>query len=318
MKTLLKHLLGILTLILLGGLPACEKPQPPLPPLFEVGARQLSLEQFEREMALAYPDISGLPAKEQFLLKKQLVHQLIDRELILGEAARLDVKISPDEMDAALSEVRGSYSQDEFNQLIRQEGKTLDSWLAALKLRLITAKVSTAILADQVQVADQEAEAYYLAHKEEYRRPLEIRARQMLFKTREDALNVLGRLDDGDDFAKLAEQYSLSPDRESGGELGYFSQGTLPREFDQVLFRLPVGQVSEPVESPYGIHLFLVERRRAAGLRPFAAVKDEITAMLVRQKEEDVFRQWLEKLRATVRVKVNWNLLDPPQTDKNL
>ncbi len=316
--TLLKHLLGILTVILLGGLPACEKPQPPLPPLIEVGARQLSLEQFEREMTLAYPDISGLPAKEQFLLKKQLVHQLIDRELILGEAARLDVKISPDEMDAALSEVRGSYTQDEFNQLIRQEGKTLDSWLAALKLRLITAKVSTAILADQVQVADQEAEAYYLAHKEEYRRPVEIRARQMLFKTREDALNVLSMLDDGNDFAKLAEQYSLSPDRESGGELGYFSQGTLPREFDQVLFRLPVGQVSEPVESPYGIHLFLVERRRAAGLRPFAAVKDEITAMLVRQKEEDVFRQWLEKLRATVRVKVNWNLLDPPQTDKNL
>ncbi len=316
--TLLKHLLGILTLILLGGLPACEKPQPPLPPLIEVGARQLSLEQFEREMALAYPDISGLPAKEQFLLKKQLVHQLIDRELILGEAARLDVKISPDEMDAALSEVRGSYTQDEFNQLIRQEGKTLDSWLAALKLRLITAKVSTAILADQVQVADQEAEAYYLAHKEEYRRPVEIRARQMLFKTREDALNVLSMLDDGNDFAKLAEQYSLSPDRESGGELGYFSQGTLPREFDQVLFRLPVGQVSEPVESPYGIHLFLVERRRAAGLRPFAAVKDEITAMLVRQKEENVFRQWLEKLRATVRVKVNWTLLDPPQTDKNL
>lgn len=316
--TLLKCLLGTLTLILLGGLPACEKPQPPLPPLIEVGARQLSLEQFEREMALAYPDISGLPAKEQFLLKKQLVHQLIDRELILGEAARLDVKISPDEMDAALNEVRGSYSQDEFNQLIRQEGKTLDSWLAALKLRLITAKVSTAILADQVKVADQEAEAYYLAHKEDYRRPVEIRARQMLFKTREDALDVLSMLDDGGDFAKLAEQYSLSPDHESGGELGYFSQGTLPREFDQVLFRLPVGQVSEPVESPYGMHLFLVESRRPAGLRPFAAVKDEITAMLVRQKEEDVFRQWLEKLRSTVRVKVNWNLLDPPQTDKNL
>ncbi len=316
--TLLKHLFGIMALILLSGLAACEKPQPPLPPLVEVGARQLSLEQFEREMTLAYPDISGLPAKEQFLLKKQLVHQLIDRELILGEAARLDVKISPDEMDAALSEVRGNYSPDEFNQLIRQEGKTLDSWLAALKLRLITAKVNTAILADQVKVADQEAEAYYLAHKDDYRRPVEIRARQMLFKTREDALNVLSMLDDGDDFAKLAEQYSLSPDHKSGGELGYFSQGTLPREFDQVLFRLPVGQVSEPVKSPYGIHLFLVERRRSAGLRPFAAVKDEITAMLVRQKEEDVFRQWLEELRSTVRVKVNWNLLDPPQTDKNL
>ena len=233
---LFKRLLGVLTLILLGGLSACEKPQPPLPPLIEVGSRQLSLEQFEHEMSLAYPDISGLPAKEQFLLKKQLIHQLIDRELILGEAARLNVEISPDEMDAALSEVRGNYSQDEFNQLIRQEGKTLDSWLAALKLRLITAKVSAAILINQAEVADQETEAYYLAHKEDYRRPVEIRARQMLFKTREDALDVLNMLDDGGDFARLAEQYSLSPDHESGGELGYFSQGTLPREFDQVLF----------------------------------------------------------------------------------
>jgi len=122
---------------------------------------------------------------------------------------------------------------------------------------------------------------------------------------------VLKLLKDGGDFAALAREYSQSPDRENGGALGYFSAGQLPVEFDKVLFKLQVRQVSEPVESPYGFHLFLVERKRKAGLRPYAAVKDEIMAQLYQQKEETAFHQWLENLKKTTETNINWDLLQP-------
>ena len=297
------------------GLLSCQQQQEPqpLPPLLEVGERQLSLQQFEQELQDTYPDISGLTAAEQLQLKEQLLKQLIDRELILGEASRLNVQLTPDELDAAMVEVRGSYSKDEFTKVLEQTGNNLDGWIAALKLRLLTTKVSAAALTSQVEVSDKETEIYYKKHREEFRRPVEIRARQMLFNSHEEANRVLKLLKDGGDFATLAREYSQSPDRENGGALGYFSAGQLPIEFDEVLFKLPVRQVSDPVESPYGVHLFLVERKRKAGLRPYAAVKDEIAVKLHQQKEEVAFHLWLENLQKTTKTNINWELLQPKQ-----
>jgi len=285
--------------------------------LIEIGQRHLSLEQFEHELQLNYPDISGLSDEQQLPLKAQLIKQLIDRELILGEAARLNVQISPDELDAALAEIRGTYSPDEFNQILKKMDKTFEAWVSALKLRLLTAKVSTAILAPQIEVTDKETEQYYRANKESFRRPAEIRARQMLFPTREEALKILKRVKKGENFAALAKEYSLSPDSEKGGALGYFSKGQLPPEFDEALFNLPVRQVSDPVKSPYGYHLFIVEKRRRAGLRPYAAVKDEIIEKLYHEKEESAFHLWLEKLQETTETTVNWELLELSEADRN-
>jgi parvulin-like peptidyl-prolyl isomerase len=288
-----------------------QQEQQPLPPLLEVGQRQLTLQQFNRELKDAYPDISALTNQEQLQLKEQLLKQLIDRELILGEATRLNVQLTPDELDAAMIEVRGNYTAEEFTNVLQQTGNTPERWLAALKLRLLITKVSAAALISQVQVSDKETEDYYKNQREEFRRPVEIRARQMLFKTHDEANRILKLLKEGGDFATLAGQYSQSPDRENGGELGYFSPGQLPIEFDEVLFKLQVKQISAPVESPYGFHLFLVERKRKAGLRPYAAVKDEIAAKLYQQKEETAFHLWLENLQKTTETNINWDQLQP-------
>lgn len=282
--------------------------------MLQVGQRQLTLQQFDRELQLNYPDLAELTEADQLQLKLQLVNRLIERELILSEAERIDVRVTPDELDAFLAELRGNYSAAQYKQILDDAGVDLQDWKRGLKLRLVTMKVSTALLGKQARVDEKEAAEYYRKNREKFRRPAELRARQMLFNNVADAEAVLKKLKAGGDFASLARQYSLSPDRENGGNLGYFSQGQLPPEFDRVLFNLPVGQVSDPVESPYGIHLFLVERRRRAGLRPFAAVKAEIIAEMAQQREEEAFQQWLQALRKNTKISVNWNLL---KTDRN-
>ncbi len=294
----------------LVALNACEQPQPKAnPPVLNVGERQLTLQQFERELKMNYPDLDELPYPEQLQLKIQMVHRLIERELVYAEAERIDLRLTPDELDEAVADLRGNYSAEEYRQVLREAGQSEQSWKQALKQRLMTIKVSSAVLGSQVQVSEKEAETYYLANKDEFRRPAELRARQMLFENIEDAEAVLKLLKKGADFATLAKEHSLSPDREDGGNLGYFSRGQLPPEFDKVLFTLGAGQLSDPVESPYGVHLFLVERRRKAGLRPYAAVKDEIIAKLSQQREEEAFQKWLEKLHSETRVVVDWKLL---------
>lgn len=298
---------------LLLGTACQEQPATPVQhapsPLLQVGAREVGVEQFMRELAIRYPEFSGLPEAERLQLKTRLISQLIDRELLLGEAARLEIQVSPDDLDEALREVRGQATPEEFNRMIEAAGKTREAWTEGLKLRLIIEKITRAILAPRIEISDKMLENDYKEHREAFRRPLEVRIRQMLFKTREEAVRIYRRLEDGEDFATLARQYSLSPDREAGGDLGYFSRGELPPEFDAVIFSLPVNQVSEPVATPYGYHLFLVEGRRKAGIRPFAAVKDEIAEKLYQQQEERLFHEWLENLRERTQISVDWALL---------
>jgi parvulin-like peptidyl-prolyl isomerase len=280
--------------------------------LLVVGSRQVSVEQFKQDFEASYPQASSLPQDEHLLLVKQLVKQLIEQELILGETARMAITLTPDELDNAMNEVRGQLTQEEFSQLVTSSGKTIANWTKSLKLQLLTTKVITTISADQIQVDDEEAKSYYLSHKAEFNRPEEIRARQMLFKTLEDAQMIQKRLNAGEKFATLAREFSLSLDSEDGGSLGYFARGQLPEEFERHLFDLPLHQVSNPVKSSYGYHLFLVERRREAGQRSYTAVKDEIVAKLREEKEEQVFHQWLERLLETTEIMVNWDLLSNP------
>ena len=87
-------------------------------------------------------------------------------------------------------------------------------------------------------------------------------ARHILVKTVEEALELKGRIDGGEDFAEMAKAHSECPSGKSGGSLGEFGPGKMVKEFDAVVFGdLPVGQVSEPIKTSFGYHLIQVEQR---------------------------------------------------------
>lgn len=86
-------------------------------------------------------------------------------------------------------------------------------------------------------------------------------ARHILVETREQCEDLLSRLNKGDDFAELAQEYSLCPSGEQGGDLGEFYPGQMVPEFDKVVFSKAVGEVHGPVETQFGFHLVEVTRR---------------------------------------------------------
>jgi len=310
----------LLLLILAISLPACRQENAPVPatqqsatiaPLIKVGHRAVSLEQFNRQMQMNYPDIDNIPAQDRILLQQQMVAQLIDRELIHAEAARLDVRLSPDEFDVALAGIRGIHTSEEFELNLRESGISPELWRESFRFRLLISKLTEIVVTPRIDISETEIEDYYRKHRADFQRPEEVRVHQMLLKSREAALEIKKHLQEGADFATLARQYSLSPDREDGGLLGYFSAGALPPEFDAVIFTQPLRQVSDPVESPYGFHLLLVDRKRQAGQRPFAAVADEIRELLYHNQEEVLLQQWLQELRQNAEVIIDWEQILP-------
>ncbi len=86
-------------------------------------------------------------------------------------------------------------------------------------------------------------------------------ARHILVST-EEACNALKtEIEGGGDFARLASEHSTCPSGKQGGELGSFGPGMMVKEFDEVVFSAPVGQVQGPVKTQFGYHLVEVTSR---------------------------------------------------------
>lgn len=309
----MKLISKLFLLSLLALLCACQE-QPPAksPILFRVDGRAVSLEQFQKEFRRSLPAGRVLSGDEQMELQRAFLVQAIDRELTLAEAARLGLQVTAEEIEAALAETRRDYDAPSFQAMLKDRGLTLDALRQELADNLLMEKVIQKAALSRVKIADSEVKDYYRQHRDEFDRPAQVRARQIVVASEEKARQVLGRLRQGADFAELAKTESLSPDSEEGGDLGFFARGEMPPEFDAAVFDLPVGRLSEPVKSPYGVHIFQVEERRQARQLTEAEAAPEIRAQLRREAEEKAYQQWLQELRARAVIDINMDLLNPP------
>jgi peptidyl-prolyl cis-trans isomerase D len=137
---------------------------------------------------------------------------------------------------------------------------------------LVTGYLARAIEVDTNSVTDEDIRQYYANHPEQYWRP-EMRAVRSVTisntPTAEDttrildlAREVVDRARAGENFAELAKEHSDDPGSASnGGDLGYFPRGRMVPEFEEAAFKTPIGEVSEPVRTRFGMHIIKVVDR---------------------------------------------------------
>lgn len=131
-------------------------------------------------------------------------------------------------------------------------------------------------------------------------------ARHILVKTQVEALAVIARLKAGEDFAKVAAAVSTDTGtKDKGGDLGWFAKGAMVAPFEQAAFSLPIGQISDPVQSDYGFHVIQVLGHEN---RPLTA--DQISSL-----KQTEFTTFLKTLRANSKVDISdlWKSIVPTQ-----
>jgi foldase protein PrsA len=136
---------------------------------------------------------------------------------------------------------------------------------------------------------------------------LQIRARHILVDSRAEGEVVLKNLEEGEDFATLAEELSKDPgSAELGGDLGWFARGQMVPEFEEVAFSLEPGEYSAVVETPFGFHIILVEERDE---------DRELDAATLNQRMTEAFQTWLFDLEAAATIEKYWSVdkLPPEQ-----
>jgi len=274
-----------------------------------INNKKIYLEELQAKIGFLKPTKSVTDDKQIFDLKREILNKMIEREVILQEASRLGVEASSDEVESRVKSLLTDYSQKELDRALERENVNFKGWKLRIKEGLMIDKLIYQEINSKIVVTDKEIQEYYNQHKEEFHQPDQIRALQIVVEKEEEAYKVLEELSSGKDFKKLAQEKSISPDALEGGDLGFFSKGEMPEEFDNIVFKLKKGEISNIVITPYGFHIFKVIDKRKGGVKRLSSASEKIKKKLMMQKQNERFRIWVKGLKEKATITINEKLL---------
>ena len=145
-----------------------------------------------------------------------------------------------------------------------------------------------------IEISDADALEHFEKNKERFKKDEQRKAAHILINDGDDADATLKEIQDklaaGEAFDELAKSYSQDPgSAESGGDLGWVSPGDMVQAFDEKLFSMQAGTVSEPVKTEFGYHLIQLNEIREAEIPVFEEVKADIIQELQATQSETVF-----------------------------
>ncbi len=302
-RKVLAFILVIMFVVVGAG---CQKKEEVVATVNSAQITQGDLDQMVRLVQLTYGQQVNA---EEDALKDNVLNQLIDQEILLQEAEKNNLKTDKEE-------IKGDY-EDFRNYLTTQVYPSEDEFKAALKKYDLTEEILKDFMVKQksisklyqevtkdVTVDEDEIKAYFDAHKDQFNEPEMVRARHILVKTEEEAVDIRKELEQGGEFESLAKKYSTEPGADqSGGELGFFPRGRMVPEFEEAAFSLSVGEISQPVKTQFGYHLIKVEEKNAAKEATYADVdKETLKAMVLEQKKQEIFNEAFQDLKNNAKV----------------
>ncbi|MCM3668991.1 peptidylprolyl isomerase [Mesobacillus maritimus] len=185
-------------------------------------------------------------------MKEQYGEQTLQKlvyDKVLAEKYEVDTK----ELDNKVQEIKDQ-SGANFEMILMQNNiKDENALRKMLKSQLLIEKAAI----KEIEVTEDELKESYENYKPE------IKARHILVEDEETAKEVKQKLESGDEFEKLAKEYSKDPgSAEEGGDLGWFGSGKMVPEFEDAAYSLEVNEISEPVKSQNGFHIIQVTEKK--------------------------------------------------------
>jgi peptidyl-prolyl cis-trans isomerase SurA len=249
--------------------------------------------------------------------RSEVLDQLVNDQLILEEARRLDLPVTEEEVDQHIARTlrQAGWSEAELVENLQQLGyPSLEAYRAKTRQELLKAYAFQIRVGSRVNVTEEEVTAAF-RERHPGRRQEELHATHILFKV-PDVITV-GRLADLRDeaeairqrilageisFADAARKYSQDGGTaDDGGDLDWFTRYVLDEAFTAYAFALEPGEISEVVQTPLGLHIIQVLGEREAEIDDFA--EEEIRAFirqeLTTRAREKAYRQWMRELRET-------------------
>ena len=268
----------------------------------------------------ATEQMKGLKEDERMKVYKKneapFLDKLIDFRLQLQEARRIGMRISPDEVKEAMENIKKKYSINDqvFEESLKKEGLSLEEYKKSLSDQILVSQFLNRMIKNKIVVSEKDVNTYIAANKISIHDDEAFKLRQIFFKNPKDDADkkaveekadlVEQKLKSGEDFSKLAAEYSEDPSGKSGGDLGYVKRELLANEFIDVLSRMKAGDVSQPFWTDRGLHIIKLDEREAPKTKEELreSVKDKLSEEQFTEKYKSLITELRQKAHIEIRL----------------
>ena len=295
-----------------------------------VNGKEIKRDEVEKYYRTRISPEGQEPSQEEALsLKLNVIDELINNEILLERAKKLNLEASDGEVEDKFTELKSPYTEDEFQRQLKERGVTVEDLKNTVRRELSIQKLINREVVSKVTITDQDITDFYNANKPQFnvaepqyriaqivvtpRKEMQVRNRKNDDATNEAEAErkikmLMDRLNSGADFAQLAMDYSEDTNTAmTGGDLGYVPESSLNQSdpaLKKMVLAMKPGQVSQPIVLKDSIRILKLVTRESAGQRSISdpQVQQSIRDTLRNRKEQLLRAAYLAVARDEARV----------------
>ncbi|HVS73855.1 MAG TPA: SurA N-terminal domain-containing protein [Candidatus Acidoferrales bacterium] len=320
-----------LAALLVWGVAACKRESRPAPDVWAtVNGKEIHRDEVEKYYRTRVNPEGPEPSQEEALsLKLKVLDELINNEIRLERAKKLNLEATDGEVEDKFTELKSPYTEEEFQRQLKEGGVSVDDLKRDLRRQLSIQKLLNREVVAKISITDQDVMDFYNTNKAEFnvaepnylvaqivvtpRKEQQVRNRKNDDATNEPEARrkvqmLLDRLRAGADFGQLAMDYSEDPESSSaGGVLAYIPESSLDKTdpaLKKAVLALKPGQISPVIASKEAYRIVKLLAREAPGQRSAAEpqVQQRIRDILRNRKEQLLLAAYLATARDEARV----------------
>ena len=289
-------------------------------PVATVNGKEVSRKSYEREIEMlqARAARQGRPLAEPQLamIKVQILENMIDQELLYQQSEKSGIQIDAEAVETHLASIKQRFeSEDAFQKAIQQMEITEEEIKFQIRRGMAIQELVQTNVVDKIDISDTEMKQYFDSHPDEFKESEQVKASHILVKVdpaadpaaKDEAMkkirDVREKVQKGEDFSTLAQEYSEGPSASRGGDLGYFSRGQMGKSFEDAAFDLKTDQVSDVVETQFGYHLIKVYDHKPEKMLSYNEVKDDLRKRLKQERTQEEVDAYIKELRENAEIK---------------
>jgi|GEM_PF-277082 len=286
-----------------------------------VNGSAITKKEFDLEMTLvvdAYMDMGKkVEGKIKEFIEQQILNNLINAELLYLDGLNSGISVSQQQLDDALKEFKARFPSDvEYEQMLADFSSTESEIIIQIKKEIVAQQFIKDTFVKAVNIEESDVRAYYDEHVDEMVEPEQVQAYHILISAGPDASpaqknearkemeRIHSRIVDGTDFDTMARTYSMCPSKEKGGDLGYVMRGQDDENFENTLFSLAAGEVSQVIETLNGYRLVKAGDKKAARVITFDESDEEIRMFLKKQKINQLLSEYIHEQKKSANIDI--------------
>jgi peptidyl-prolyl cis-trans isomerase C len=247
-----------------------------------------------------------------------VLDDMIGYKLLVQEAKARKIAVPDADVDAQIAKIRSQFPTDaQFQQALASQKMTLEGVRDDARSEMSVEKLVEGEIAAKVAVQPEAINDFYQKNQDKFQQGPRVRASHILIsmpqnadaaaklQAKTKAEGILKDLKAGKDFAAAAKENSQDPgSAPNGGDLGFFEQGQMVPQFDQVAFTLKPGQMSELVETQFGYHIIKVAEKQETRVVPLEEAKGQIEQYLTDQNRQAQTEAFVNTLKAKAKIDI--------------